>query len=60
MEILSPGHRSQEVGPQQEEHGLKASALGKERGVYNPLLDLPWLLTWMGGLRSLEHGDSRK
>lgn len=60
MEIRSPGHLSQEVGPQQE-HGLKASALGKEREVYNPLPDLPWLLvTWMGGVWSLEHKDFGK
>lgn len=51
MGILSPGHLNQVVGPQQEEHGGSASALGKEGGVYNPLLDMPWLLvTWMGGV----------
>lgn len=58
MEILSPRHLSQEAGPQQD-HGLKASAPGKEGEIHNPILDLPCLLvTRMGGVWSLKHKDS--
>lgn len=58
MEILCPGHLSQEVKPHQEEHHLEASALGKERGIYNPILGLTQLLvTRTGGVWSLEHKD---